>query len=445
MEEENKPGEEEYLEKAREPEQKACEWHQKFRGKYEGSVKAPIRELDDFSVWYTPGVAAPCREIADQPRRVFEYTNKWNNVAIVTDGSRVLGLGDIGPEASLPVMEGKAMLFKHLGGVSAFPLPVDTTDPEEIITTVKRLAPAFGGINLEDIATPKCFHILEQLRSELDIPVWHDDQQGTAAVELAGIINSLKIVEKELSEVKFSIVGAGAANIALCRILEVAGADPGKFYVADSTGILHRERNDLRENRAVNPYKWELARKTNRANRTGKLEEAIRGTDVLVAASRPVPGTIKGKWITEMNEDPVVFAVANPLPEIWPWEAKEAGARIVGTGRSDFPNQINNSLGFPGIFRGALDVGASTITDEMAIAAGQSIAETAESAGLEEDKLIPTMDEKEVFINTAVAVGKKAMEQGIAERELSAEELSRKATKLIDQAQKQTELITNLG
>ena len=423
---------EKFLRKAEEPKHKAPEMHRKYRGKYGGQVQVPVRSMDDFGVWYTPGVAAPCEEIAETPELVYDYTNKWNNVAVVTDGSRVLGLGDIGPEASLPVMEGKAMLFKYLGGVSAFPLPLGVKEADQIVETVKRVVPAFGGINLEDIETPKCFYILDRLREELDVPVWHDDQQGTAAVELAGIINALKLVDKKISEAKFSIIGAGAANIALCRILEAAGADPGNFYVADSSGILHPERKDSGQMQEDNPYKWDLVEKTNRAGRRGESGEAIRGTDVMVAASCPRPGTVKKEWIAEMNEDPVVFAVANPLPEIWPWEAREAGAKIVGTGRSDFPNQINNSLGFPAIFRGALDVRAQTVTDGMAIAAAEAIAKTAEEKGLSEDYIVPTMEEKRSFVNAAVAVGKKAIEEGVASHELSPEELRANAENLIE-------------
>ncbi len=422
---------EQFLKKAGEAQKIASQQHAKYRGKYEGSAKVPITGLDDFSIWYTPGVAEPCKEIAADPEKVYSYTNKWNNVAVITDGSRVLGLGNIGPEASLPVMEGKALLFKYLGGVSAFPVPIDTQDPDIFVETVKLIAPAFGGINLEDIATPRCYDILERLRAELDIPVWHDDQQGTAAVELAGILNALKLVGKRIGEVSFSIVGAGAANVALCRILEKAGADPGKFYVADSRGILYPDREDFRDSKQVDREKLKLANKTNKQGRRGDVGEAIRETDILVAASRPVPGTVRGEWVKTMRQDAVVFAVANPLPEIWPWEAKKAEARLVGTGRSDFPNQINNSLGFRGIFRGALDVGASTITDEMAIAAAEAIARTAQERGLNEEYIVPSMDEREVFVNTAVAVGMTAIQQGIAKYELTEDELCKQALELI--------------
>jgi malate dehydrogenase (oxaloacetate-decarboxylating) len=435
----------ELLKKAEKPKKLAPKWHEFYRGKFEGSLKCAVTSFDDFGIWYTPGVAEPCRLIQKDPSLVYKYTNKWNNVAVVSDGTRVLGLGDIGPEAGLPVMEGKALLFKYLGGVSAFPITLATKDPDKIIETVKIIAPAFGGINLEDIAKPKCFYILERLRKELDIPVWHDDQQGTASVELAGIINALKVVGKDLEKVTFSIIGVGAANVALTRVMFTAGVNPEKVIMVDRKGILHKGREDLEADKDNNPYKWDLACKTNGEGRKGEMKEAIRDTDVMVSASSSGPGVIKKEWIARMNKDAIVFAVANPVPEIWPWEAKEAGARIVGTGRSDFENQINNSLGFPGIFRGTLDVNAKTITDEMAIAASYAIAETAEKKGLREDYVVPTMDEWEVFINEAVAVGMKAMEQGIARIERTEEELREIASTLIGGARKQTQILMDAG
>ncbi len=431
---------EKLIKKAEQPQRIAPKWHEYYRGKIESSLKCSVTSMDDFSIWYTPGVAEPCKMINKDPTLAYKLTNKWNNVAVISDGSRVLGLGDIGPLASMPVMEGKSLLFKYLGGISAFPIVLDTKDAEKIIETVKIIAPAFGGINLEDIENPKCFYILDRLREELDIPVWHDDQQGTASIELAGIINALKLVGKDIRKAKFSIIGAGAANVALCRILFKAGAKEKNVVVTDSKGILHKGREDLKKNKEQNPYKWDLARRTNGDEKKLDTEEAIRGTDVMVAAAKPVPGTIKKEWISAMNKDAIVFAVANPVPEIWPWEAKEAGARIVGTGRSDFENQINNSLGFPGIFRGTLDVNAKTITDEMTIAAAYSVAKTAEEKGLKEDYIVPTMDEWEVFINEAVAVGLKAIEQGIARIKLSEKQLRRSAEELIGNSRKQTEL-----
>ncbi|MBS3787395.1 NADP-dependent malic enzyme [Candidatus Bipolaricaulota bacterium] len=431
--------EEELLEKAEKPGKDALKFHPFYRGKIQTNPKCPIRSFEDFGIWYTPGVAEPCREIDQDPEKVFEHTNKANMVAVISDGSRVLGLGNIGPKAGLPVMEGKALLFKYLGGIDAFPITLDTEDPEEIIRTVKILEPSFGGINLEDIAKPKCFEVLDTLREEMNVPVWHDDQQGTASIELAGIINSLKIVGKGLEEATYSIVGAGAANVALTRVMFAAGVPPENVIISDSTGILHEGRGDLEANKDYNPYKWDLAKKTNGEGRTGGLEEAIRDTDVLVAASAPGPDTLKKQWIEKMNDDAIVFVVANPIPEIWPWKAKEAGARIVGTGRSDFPNQINNSIGFPGIFRGTLDVNAKTITDEMAIAAAHAIAETAQEKGLREDYVVPTMDEWEVFINQAVAVGQKAIDQGIARNELTKKELQESARSRIEKARNWTQ------
>ncbi len=436
---EKKVSVEELLEKAKLPSKKAMRWHPFYKGKVEVIPKCAITSFDDFGVWYTPGVAAPCREIHANPDMVFEHTNKWNFVAVVTDGTRVLGLGDIGPEAGLPVMEGKALLFKYLGGVDAFPICLDTKDPDEFIQTVKYLQPTFGGINLEDIAKPKCFYILERLREEMDIPVWHDDQQGTAAITLAGIINGLKVVGKKLNEVMFTLIGAGAANICLARTLIKAGVPPGNMILCDSRGILHPGRKDLEADKDTNPYKWEYALKTNAEGRTGDMAEAIRDVDVLVAASKPGPGTIKKEWVAKMATDAIVFAEANPIPEIWPWEAKEVGVRVFGTGRSDFPNQVNNSLGFPGIFRGTLDVRAKTITDEMHITAAYAIAKVAEEKGLREDYIVPTMDEWEVFPREAVDVAMKAIEQGIARIKPSRQELYERAEQIIRDAREKTQ------
>jgi len=318
-------------------------------------------------------------------------------------------------------------------------------DADEFIQAVKWIAPTFGGINLEDIASPKCFYILDRLREELDIPVWHDDQQGTAAITLAGVINGLKIVGKKLDEVLYSIIGTGSANICLIRTLIKAGVPPRNIIAVDSKGILHPNRPDIEELREKNPYKYKIAMETNGEGRQGGIPEAIKGTDVCIAASKPGPGTIKKEWVAEMNDDAVMFAEANPIPEIWPWEAKEAGVRVFGTGRSDFPNQVNNSLGFPAIFRGTLDVRAKTITDEMHIAAAYAIAEVAEQKGLREDYIVPTMDDWEVFPYETTAVAMKAIEQGVARRKLSKQEIYEMAQETIKNAREQTQFLMKQG
>jgi len=424
--------EEKLLARAKEPERLAMRYHPFYRGKLATSLKAPIRTYEDLSIWYTPGVAGPCKAICKDKGKVFEYTNKGNFVAIVSDGSRVLGLGDIGPEAALPVMEGKAMIFKYLGGVDAFPICLDTQDPDEIITAVRWLAPTFGGINLEDIAKPKCFYILERLREELDIPVWHDDQQGTALVTLSALISALKVVGKRLEDVEIALIGAGAANISIARYIMLAGANPDSIVMVDRGGILHEGRTDLKDKE---PVKWEMCRRTNKKGKRGGIREALKGADVCIALSRSGPGVIKKEWVSDMAEEAIVFACANPVPEIWPWEAKEAGARIVATGRSDFPNQVNNSLGFPAVFRGALDVGARKITDEMCIAASYAISEYTEEKGLSEEYIIPNMGEAEMYIREAVAVGMKAIQQGVARMRKSPQELRESASSMIKNAQ----------
>lgn len=437
--------EEELLAQARKPQQDAMRLHPFYQGKIQVTAKCAIRSLNDFAIYYTPGVAEPCKAIEADKGRVYELTNKWNSVAVVSDGSRVLGLGDIGPEAGLPVMEGKALLFKYLGGVDAFPICLDTKNPDEIIQAVKWLQPSFGGINLEDIASPKCFYILDRLRAEMEIPVWHDDQQGTATVTLAGLINALKLVGKKLGDVIVSMIGAGAANIAISRILFAAGARPENYIIVDSKGILHPGRKDLEQEQGQYIDKWKLCQITNAERRTGGIAEALRGVDVCIALSKPGPGVIQPDWIKGMAQDAIVFACANPIPEIWPWEAKEAGARIVATGRSDFPNQVNNSLGFPAIFRGALDVRARTITDEMCIAAAHALAQSAEKRGLSDDNIAPTMWEAEAYINEAVATGMKAQEQGVARISRSAEELRRSAETMIRGAQELTAFLMKEG
>ena len=433
----------ELLAKAQKASEDAMRLHPLYQGKLEVTPKCRIQSLDDFAIWYSPGVAAPCRDIEAHPEQVFAHTNKANFVAIVSDGSRVLGLGDIGPHAALPVMEGKAILFKYLGGVDAFPICLATKDPDELIQACKWLEPTFGGINLEDIANPKCFYILDQLRDTMKIPVWHDDQQGTGAVTLAGLINSLKVVRKNKQEVSICLIGAGAAGIAVSRILIAAGFPPENMMIVDTQGILHKGRDDL--NRIGNEVKWRMCELTNKENRTGGTADALKGTDVCIALSRPGPGVINPQWIASMAKDAIVFACANPVPEIWPWEASEAGAKIVATGRSDFPNQVNNSLGFPAIFRGVIDVAAKTITDEMCIAASEELARCAEDKGLSEQRILPTMDEWEVFPREAVAVGLKAIEQGVARKRISKEELFKQASKTITRAREETRTLMEHG
>jgi malate dehydrogenase (oxaloacetate-decarboxylating) len=432
---------EESLRKAYLPSQLALKYHPFYRGKIEVVPKCPIRSFDDFAIWYTPGVAEACEAIKARPEAVFEYTNKWNTIAIVTDGSRVLGLGDIGPQAGLPVMEGKALLYKYLGGVDAFPICLGTKKTEEIIAAVKWIQPSFAGINLEDIAQPKCFEILDTLQQQLEIPVWHDDQQGTATVVLAGFINALRVVGKKISDVKISMIGAGAANVALARLLTLSGAKPGNMILTDSKGILHRNRKDLREN----PKKWQLCETTNAEGREGGIEASMVDTDACIALSTPGPGIISKDWVTKMAQDPIVFACANPVPEIWPWEAEEAGATVVATGRSDFPNQVNNSLGFPGIFRGTIDVRARTITDDMCLAAASELARLAAERGLSAKNIIPTMDDWEVFPREATAVAETAMATGVARVKKSREELYAGARSIIKRAREQARSLMRGG
>lgn len=396
--------------------------HRRYRGKVTLTPKVPVRSVEDFAIWYTPGIAAPCRAIAADPEEVWELTGRGNTIAIISDGTRVLGLGDIGPLAALPVMEGKALLFKLLGGVDAVPLVLDARDPARFYDVVAALEPSFGGINLEDIAQPKCFGILETLRARLNIPVWHDDQQGTATVVLAAVLNALKLVGKSLGAVRIALIGAGAANMAVYRLLKAAGADAGAMVVCDEHGILHPDRHDLEATADIAPQ-WSVCLESNAEGRRGGLAEAVRGADVLIAFSRPGPGTLLPEHIAAMARESIVIAGANPVPELWPHEAKAAGARIVGTGRSDFPNQVNNALAFPGIFRGVLDVRARTITDGMAVAAAHALARCAEARGLHEEHILPTLDEAHTALEVAVATGLAAMAEGVARLSLSEAEL----------------------
>jgi malate dehydrogenase (oxaloacetate-decarboxylating) len=431
----------ESLRKAYLPGQLALKYHPFYRGKIEIVPKCPIRSFEDFAIWYTPGVAEACETIKARPEAVFENTNKWNTIAIVTDGSRVLGLGDIGPEAGLPVMEGKALLYKYLGGVDAVPICLGTKSADEIISAVKWIQPSFAGINLEDIAQPKCFEILDALQGQLSIPVWHDDQQGTATVVLAGFINALKVVGKNIADVKISMIGAGAANVALARLLTLSGAKPGNLILVDSKGTLHRNRKDLE----ATPKKWKLCQTTNAEGREGGIGESMEDADACIALSTPGPNVITEQQVGKMNDQSIVFACANPVPEIWPWEAEQAGAAIIATGRSDFPNQLNNSLGFPGIFRGTIDVRARTITDEMCLAAAAELAKLAEERGLSAKNVIPNMDDWEVFPREATAVAEKAMEQGVARLKKTRDELYAGARSIIKRARDETEHLTRGG
>jgi malate dehydrogenase (oxaloacetate-decarboxylating) len=436
---------EELLEKAKKPAQDAMILHPYYHGKMQTVPRCTVRDVNDFAIWYTPGVAEPCKAIQADNDKVYEYTSKWNTVAVVSDGTRVLGLGDIGPEAAMPVMEGKALIFKYLGGVDAVAICLDTKDPDEIIKTVKLLQPSFGGINLEDISNPKCFYILDTLRKECRIPVWHDDQQGTAAVTLAGITNALKVVGKQKENVKVVMVGVGAANVAIIRLMLAAGFKQENMVLVDSKGILNKNRKDIEEKQKENPYKWDLAKRTNPANIEGGISEALVGADIVISLSKSGPDTIKPEWIKKMNKDGIGFFCANPIPEIWPWDAKEAGLRVVATGRSDFPNQVNNSIGFPAIFRGTLDVKAKTITDEMCIAAAEELAAFAEEKGLDEEHIVPNMGDWEAFVREAVAVGMKAIEQGVARESYTREELYKISEKMIKDARNTIETLMKTG
>lgn len=434
----------ELLERAARPAEEALRLHPFYRGKIQTFPKCPVRGIDDFALWYTPGVAACSRAIADDPGLVDVHTNRANTIAIVSDGSRVLGLGDVGPAAGMPVMEGKALLFKYLGGVDAVPLCIDVHTTDEIVAFVEALQPTFGGINLEDIAQPRCFEVLDRLRESMTIPVWHDDQQGTATVAVAALYNALEMVDKELGAVDIALIGMGAANVAVYRLLRAAGADPERLVACDSTGILHTGRKDIERRQDSFRDKWEVCTTTNRAGRVGGIADAMEGADVCLAFSAPGPDTVRPEWVEAMAADAIVFACANPVPEIWPWEATAAGARVVSTGRSDFPNQVNNSLGFPGIFRGVLDTGATHITGEMALAAADVLAAFARRRGLEHG-LLPTMTEWEVVPEIAVATALCAQEQGVAPRRHDAAQLAEMARDRITATRATMELLRAHG
>lgn len=359
--------------------EKALELHEKLQGKLETVSKTPVRTREDLALVYTPGVAEPCKVIAKDPAAAYTYTMKANTVAVVSDGSAVLGLGNIGPKAAMPVMEGKAVLFKEFGGVNAVPICLDTQDTEEIIKAVTWLAPAFGGINLEDISAPRCFEIEERLKETLDIPVFHDDQHGTAIVVLAGIINALKVVGKKKEDCRVVVNGAGSAGVAITRLLLTHGFS--NIIMCDKSGILCDGAEGL------NWMQEKMVKRTNLAHETGSLADALKGADIFVGVS--APGIVTEEMVASMNSDAILFAMANPVPEIMPDLAKKAGARVVGTGRSDFPNQVNNVVAFPGIFRGALEGHAKQITDKMKLAAANAIAALVSDEDLNEDNIMP--------------------------------------------------------
>jgi len=397
-----------------------------YKGKISVKPKMKIKKQRDFSLLYTPGVAAVSKAIKESGEKFLTY--KWNSIAIVTDGTRVLGLGNIGPDAAMPVMEGKALLFKYLGGVDAIPITLSVTDKDKIVEAVKAIAPSFSGINLEDIESPKAFEILEILQRELSIPVWHDDNQGTAAAALAALINSLKFVGKKPEDIKIVFIGAGTANISTYRLFKQYGIKPGNTIFVDTKGVLFRGRADENELSKNNPYKYNVMHETNSEN-ISTIEDAVKGADVIIGASSP--GTIKKEYIKSMNSKPIVFALANPEPEIARKEALKAGAVIYCSGRSDMPNQVNNSLIFPGLFRGVLDVQASKITDSLAIAAAIELAKYAEQKGLDKDYIIPKMSEEEVYFRIAAAVGVEAQKSGIASTNKSYDELYEEAKAMI--------------
>ncbi|MFC5540760.1 MAG: malic enzyme-like NAD(P)-binding protein [Bacilli bacterium] len=382
----------------------SLEMHQRFKGKMEIISKVPVNDARDLSLAYSPGVAAPCQEIEKNPMRVYDYTMKGNLVAVVSDGTAVLGLGDIGPEAALPVMEGKALLLKRFANVDAVPITLNTKDVDEIVRTVKAMEPTFGAINLEDIAAPRCFEIEERLKAECNIPVFHDDQHGTAIVVAAGLENALKIVGKRKREVKIVINGAGAAGIATLKLLKNFGYE--NIVVCDSKGILYEGRASM------NPVKEEIARISNPEKLKGTLDDAIVGADIFIGVS--VANILTKAHIDSMKRDPIVFALANPHPEITYENAQRWGVRIIGTGRSDYPNQVNNVLAFPGIFRGALDVLASEINEEMKMAAARAIASLVEESELREDYVIPKPLDERVVPAVAKAVANAAIESGVS-------------------------------
>jgi malate dehydrogenase (oxaloacetate-decarboxylating) len=401
--------------------EEALHIHRVNKGKLESKSKIPVKNSYDLSLAYSPGVAEPCKDIYDDVNKVYDYTMKGNMVAVVSDGTAVLGLGNIGPEAALPVMEGKAVLFKSFAGVDAFPICLNTTDVDQIVNTVKLLEPTFGGVNLEDIAAPNCFVIEERLKKETNIPIFHDDQHGTAIVTVAGLVNALKLVGKSMSNIRVVANGAGAAGIAIIKLLYTYGVRD--IIMCDSKGAIFEGRPY-----GMNDVKSEVAKFTNRDLMEGSLEDVIKEADVFIGVS--VEGALTKEMVQSMNADPIIFAMANPTPEIMPKDAKEAGAKVIGTGRSDFPNQVNNVLAFPGIFRGALDVRATHINEKMKIAAVEAIASLVSVRELSSEYVIPAPFDPRVAPAVASAVAKAAMETGVARIKVDPEEVAEKTRQL---------------
>lgn len=399
----------------------ALQMHKENQGKLAVHSKVAVNNARDLSLAYSPGVAEPCKEIFKDEGKVYEYTMKGNLVAVVSDGTAVLGLGNIGPEAAMPVMEGKAVLFKSFAGVDAFPLCLSSSDVDKVVETVKMLAPTFGGVNLEDIAAPQCFEIEERLKQECDIPVFHDDQHGTAIVTAAGLINALKIVDKSMEDIQVVVNGAGAAGIAIIRLLLNLGVKD--VLLCDTKGIIYDGRPF-----GMNPVKDLMAKLTNTSKREGTLADAMQGADVFIGVS--VKGAVTKEMVQSMNRDPIIFAMANPDPEIMPLEAKEAGARVIGTGRSDFPNQVNNVLAFPGIFRGALDARAAQINESMKVAAVFAIADLVSADELNEEHVIPNPFDPRVAAHVAAAVAQAAMDSGVARVNVNPEVIKERTLKL---------------
>ncbi|WP_342048198.1 NAD(P)-dependent malic enzyme [Bacillus sp. OTU530] len=405
---------------------KALQMHKENQGKLGVYSKVPVHDANDLSLAYSPGVAEPCLDIHKDESKVYDYTMKGNLVAVVSDGTAVLGLGNIGPKAAMPVMEGKALLFKSFADVDAFPICLDTTDPDKIVEVVKLLEPTFGGVNLEDIAAPQCFEIEDRLRKVCDIPIFHDDQHGTAIVTAAGLINALKLANKKIEEIRVVANGAGAAGVAIVKLLLHMGVKD--VILCDTKGIIYEGRPV-----GMNKFKEEMARITNKEQKKGTLADALVGADVFVGVS--AAGAVTKEMVRSMNQNSIIFAMANPVPEIMPEEAKEAGALVVGTGRSDFPNQVNNVLAFPGIFRGALDVHAKEINEEMKLAAVYAIAELIADEDLHTDYVIPDPFDRRVAAHVAAAVANAAMKTGVSQKYVDVEEIKNRLLALVEEKQ----------